>query len=52
VIKLTLRDGSYDWRFDHVAGGSYTDSGSGQCHEKPDSTSPYTGANRAPASGA
>ena len=32
VLKLTLRDGGYDWKFLPVAGGSYTDSGSGTCH--------------------
>ncbi|MEV6107488.1 DNRLRE domain-containing protein [Streptomyces sp. NPDC051940] len=32
VLKLTLRDGSYDWRFIPEAGSTYADSGSGQCH--------------------
>jgi len=31
VLQLTLRDGSYDWRFVPVAGGTYTDSGSMSC---------------------
>jgi hypothetical protein len=31
VLQLTLGDGSYDWRFVPVAGGSYTDSGSMNC---------------------
>jgi Big-like domain-containing protein/calcineurin-like phosphoesterase family protein len=32
VLKLTLRDGGYDWLFVPVAGSSFTDSGSGTCH--------------------
>ena len=32
VLKLTLRAGSYDWAFVPVAGGTFTDSGSGTCH--------------------
>jgi hypothetical protein len=32
VLKLTLRDGGYDWAFVPVAGGSFTDAGSGTCH--------------------
>jgi calcineurin-like phosphoesterase family protein len=32
VLALTLRDGSYDWRFVPVAGSSFKDSGSGTCH--------------------
>ena len=32
VLKLTLRAGSYDWRFVPAAGGTFTDSGSGACH--------------------
>src|SRR4051794_34771479 len=31
VLDLTLRDGSYDWRFAPVAGGTYRDSGSLAC---------------------
>lgn len=31
VLKLTLRDGSYDWEFVPVAGSSFTDRGSGDC---------------------
>jgi len=31
VIKLTLHSGSYDWQFVPVAGGVFTDSGSGSC---------------------
>ena len=31
VLDLTLRDGSYDWRFAPVGGGSYRDSGTAGC---------------------
>ncbi len=31
VLHLTLKDGSYDWKFVPVAGGTYTDSGSMKC---------------------
>ena len=32
VLKLTLHAASYDWRFMPIAGSSWTDSGSAQCH--------------------
>src|SRR4029078_7039773 len=32
VLELTLHPFSYDWRFVPIAGSSWTDSGSGQCH--------------------
>jgi hypothetical protein len=32
VLKLTLRPRGYDWRFVPVAGETFTDSGSGECH--------------------
>ena len=32
VLRLTLRDDGYDWRFVPVAGSSFTDSGSASCH--------------------
>jgi hypothetical protein len=32
VLRLTLRAGSYAWRFVPVAGARFTDSGSGRCH--------------------
>jgi acid phosphatase type 7 len=32
VLKLTLKDGSYDWEFIPVDGDDFTDSGSGDCH--------------------
>ena len=35
IIKLTLRPGGYDWAFVPVAGGTFTDSGSGSCHGVP-----------------
>jgi hypothetical protein len=38
VLKLTLHPTSYDWNFVPVAGQSFTDSGSGQCHGAPGDT--------------
>ncbi|MDQ1288831.1 MAG: hypothetical protein QG622_2397 [Actinomycetota bacterium] len=32
VLKLTLKPGSYDWRFVPVEAGMFTDSGTGSCH--------------------
>ena len=32
VLKLTLRPGSYDWKFLPVAGKSFSDSGGDHCH--------------------
>ncbi len=32
VLELTLHPSSYDWRFVPIAGQSWTDAGSGQCH--------------------
>ena len=32
VIKLTLRADGYDWEFVPVAGGTFRDKGSGECH--------------------
>ena len=32
VLKLTLREGAYDWQFVSAAGSAFTDSGSGVCH--------------------
>lgn len=34
VLKLNLRDDGYDWEFLPVAGGSFADRGSDQCHGK------------------
>ena len=33
VLKLSLRTDGYDWRFIPIAGQTYTDSGSGTCHQ-------------------
>ena len=35
VLKLTLKNGGYDWRFAPAAGATFTDSGSGTCHGRP-----------------
>ena len=32
VLKLSLRDGGYDWQFVPVPGASFNDAGSGSCH--------------------
>jgi hypothetical protein len=32
VLKLTLGDGAYGWQFVPVAGGTFTDFGTGACH--------------------
>ena len=32
VLKLALRDGTYDWQFVPIEGHSFTDSDSGECH--------------------
>ena len=32
VLKLTLRAGSYSWKFVPIAGKTFTDSGSDECH--------------------
>ena len=32
VLEMTLHASSYDWKFLPVAGGTFTDSGSGTCH--------------------
>ena len=32
VLRLDLRPGAYDWEFNPVSGGSFTDRGSGTCH--------------------
>ena len=59
VLKVTLNSGSYTWQFVPVAGQSFTDAGSGNCHGKPGSSnqlpvsdpgSPYTGNEGAPVS--
>ncbi len=40
LLSLTLRDGSYDWRFLPIAGGSFTDAGSAPCHGTPVNAAP------------
>ena len=35
VLKVTLKANGYDWRFVRSAGGTFTDSGSGNCHGRP-----------------
>jgi hypothetical protein len=35
VLKLTLNPSGYSWQFLPVAGGSFSDSGSGTCHDTP-----------------
>ena len=47
VLKLTLRSTGYDWQFVPVAGKTFTDTGSGACHDAPPS-----GANQAPTASA
>jgi acid phosphatase type 7 len=44
VLKLDLGAGSYSWTFVPIAGQTFTDSGSGQCHGEPsgDTTPPDT----------
>jgi hypothetical protein len=32
VLKLTLHPARYDWAFVPIAGGTFTDAGSGECH--------------------
>jgi hypothetical protein len=32
VLRLTLRAGAYEWRFEPAAGGSYADAGTDRCH--------------------
>jgi hypothetical protein len=31
VLRLTLRENAYDWRFVPVAGSTFTDAGTGRC---------------------
>ena len=47
VLKLTLRSAGYDWQFVPIAGKTFTDTGSGSCHDAPPS-----GANHAPTANA
>ena len=38
VLKLTLNTGGYSWQFIPVAGQTFTDAGSGLCHDAPSAT--------------
>lgn len=52
VLMLTLRPGSYEWRFVPEAGRSFTDSGSGVCHGRtPGFTASPPAARKAPVPG-
>ncbi len=44
VLKLTLRASSYDFSFVHIAGQSFTDSGSASCHAAPSAAARTTAA--------
>ncbi|HEY6207486.1 MAG TPA: PKD domain-containing protein, partial [Gemmatimonadales bacterium] len=53
VLKLTLYSTGYDWKFIPIAGQTFTDAGSGTCHDAPGSVNhaptaaaggPYSGA--------
>ena len=52
VLKLTLHAGGYDWKFLPIEGKTFTDGGSGTCHDAPSAANhaptaspggPYTG---------
>ena len=32
VLRMTLRDGSYDWQFQNTGGTAFTDAGTDTCH--------------------
>ena len=53
VLKLTLNEGSYAWQFVPVADQTFTDAGSGSCHDAPPSgvNHPPTAAPGGPYSG-
>src|SRR5438309_1275154 len=51
VLKLTLYATGYDWKFIPVKGKTFTDSGSGTCHDAPGSNPPPTAAAGGPYSG-
>jgi len=38
ILKLRLRTDGYDWQFLPVPGGTFSDAGSGGCHNAPDTT--------------
>src|SRR5207249_7324727 len=41
-LKLTLADGSYSWQFVPIAGQTFSDTGSGNCHRTTPSNQPPT----------
>jgi hypothetical protein len=51
VLMLTLRPGSYEWRFVPETGKSFTDSGSATCHGRPPNFTPPPLVRKAPAPG-
>jgi hypothetical protein len=52
VLMLTLRPGGYEWRFVPETGKTFTDSGAGVCHGRPQSfTAPPPLASRPPVRG-
>ena len=40
VLKLTLRTGGFDWKFIPIPGKTFTDAGSGTCHDSPSAPPP------------
>jgi acid phosphatase type 7 len=46
VLMLTLHPSSYDWRFVPIAGSSFTDSGTDQCHPPRSPASPKANPDR------
>ncbi len=40
VLELTLHSTSYSWKFVHESGGTFSDSGTGNCHGKPSTALP------------
>ena len=46
VLMLTLHPSSYDWQFVPIAGSSFTDSGTDQCHSARPQRSPNAGPDR------
>ena len=42
VIKVTLHAGTYDWSFVNDGESTFTDTGTGSCHGRPDNTAPTT----------
>lgn len=42
VLKFTLHNGSYDWKFEPAGGATFTDAGSGTCHRSSGATASAT----------